>query len=115
MKAMISQPMNGLTEEQIKTDRENAIKELESKGYEVVNTLFSDEWYSKDKMLERGVVQIPICFLAKSLESMALCDAVYFIKGYEKARGCKIEHEVAKQYGVTMLYEDFPAGAPMHV
>lgn len=105
MKAMLSQPMAGKTEEEIVVTRERAIKALQEKGYEVINTLFTDEWYSKEKMEERGVVQIPLCFLAKSLESMSLCDVAYFCKGWRQARGCLIEHEVAKAYGLTVLYE----------
>lgn len=105
MKAMLSQPMNGKTDEEVVATRERAIKVLEESGYEVVNTLFTDEWYSAEKMKERGVVQIPLCFLAKSLENMSLCDAAYFCKGWENARGCKIEHEAAKAYGLTIIYE----------
>ena len=94
-KAMISQPMGGKTDEEIVETRERAIKVLEAKGYEVVNTLFTDEWYSHENMEKRGVVQFPLCFLAKSLENMSLCHTVYFCKGWENARGCKIEHEAA--------------------
>lgn len=65
MKAMLSQPMAGKTDEEIKTTREKAIKVLKEKGYEIVNTLFTDEWYSTEKMKERGVVQIPLCFFGK--------------------------------------------------
>ena len=106
MKAMLSQPMGGKTEEEIVATRERAIKALEAMGYEVVNTLFTDEWYSQENMEKRGVVQIPLCFLAKSLESMSLCHAVYFCKGWEQARGCRIEHQAAKDYGLTVLYEE---------
>jgi hypothetical protein len=105
MKAMISQPMNGLTDELIVKQRDKAITRLESLGYDVVNTLFTDEWYSRESMNQRGVVHIPICYLAKSLENMSLCDAVYFCGDWESARGCAIEHSVAKAYGVTRLYE----------
>ena len=80
MKAMLSQPMAGKTDEEIIETREKAIKVLQEKGYEVVNTLFTDEWYSKKSMEERGVVQIPLCFLAKSLENMSLCHTAYFVK-----------------------------------
>lgn len=105
-KAMLSQPMAGKTEEEIIATRERAIKALEEQGYEIVNTLFSDEWYSKEQMATRGVVQIPICFLAKSLENMSLCHAVYFCKGWEQKRGCKIEHAAAEAYGLEIIYED---------
>ena len=105
MKAMLSQPMAGKTEEEIVATREKAIKCLKDQGYDIVNTLFTDEWYSKEKMTERGVVQIPLCFLAKSLENMSLCNAAYFCAGWEKARGCRVEHEAAKAYGLEIIYE----------
>lgn len=105
-KAMLSQPMAGKTNEEIVATREKAIKFLESNGYEIVNTLFTDEWYSQEKMTERGVVQIPLCFLAKSLESMSLCHVAYFCKGWEKTRGCKIEHDAAVAYGLEVIYEE---------
>lgn len=106
MKAMLSQPMAGKSEQEIIETRERAIAFLEGAGYEVINTLFTDEWYSNKAMKERGVEQIPLCFLAKSLENMSLCHAAYFCKGWENARGCRIEHEAAKAYGLTIIYEE---------
>ena len=105
MNAMLSQPMNGKTEEEIIATRNRAISFLQEKGYEIVNTLFTDEWYSNESMKDRGVVQIPLCFLAKSLENMSLCHVVFFCKGWEDARGCRIEHEAAKAYGLEIIYE----------
>ena len=105
MKAMLSQPINGKTEEEIVATRNRAISFLQEKGYEIVNTLFTDEWYSNESMKNRGVVQIPLCFLAKSLENMSLCHVVFFCKGWEDARGCRIEHEAAKAYGLEIIYE----------
>ena len=105
-KAMLSQPMAGKTHKEIVATREKAIAALRERGYEVVNTLFSDEWYSREAMEERGVVQIPLCFLAKSLENMSLCHAAYFCKGWENARGCKIEHDAAVAYGLHIIYEE---------
>ena len=98
--------MNGKTDEEIGAVRNKAIVALQSKGYEVVNTLFTDEWYSDESMKERGVIQIPLCFLAKSLEIMSLCHAAYFCKGWEKARGCRIEHDAAVSYGLNIIYEE---------
>ena len=43
-KAMLSQPMAGKTEEEIIAARERAIRELKRLGYEIVSTLFTDEW-----------------------------------------------------------------------
>lgn len=87
MKAMLSQPMAGKTDEEIIQTRERAIGILKEKGYEIVNTLFTDEWYDQENMKKRGVVQIPLCFLAKSLKNMSLCHA-------------------AVAYGVDIIYEE---------
>lgn len=103
---MISQPMAGKTDDEIVRTRDRALMHLEELGYSTVNTLFTDEWYSKESMEARGVVQIPLCFLAKSLESMSLCHATYFCKGWEQTRGCRIEHEAAKAYGLEIIYEE---------
>lgn len=105
-KAMLSQPMAGKTDKEIVAAREKAIADLEAMGYEVVNTYFIDEWYSDEAMEKRGVVQVPLCYLAKSLENMSLCHAAYFAKGWEDARGCRIEHDAAVAYGLEVLYED---------
>ena len=104
-KAMISQPMAGKTEEEIRETREKAVKMLEQQGYEVVDTFFTDEWASKDNMERNGVVNIPLCFLAKSLEYMSKCHAVYFCRNWDKTRGCLVEHQAALMYGLKTIYE----------
>ena len=106
MKAMLSQPMAGKTKEEIISTRERAIAVLKERGYEIISTLFTDEWYSQESMKERGVENRPLCFLAKSLENMSLCHDDYFCKGWEETRGCRIEHEAAKAYGLTIIYEE---------
>lgn len=94
MKAMLSQPMAGKSEEEIKATREKAIATLKEKGYEIVNTLFTDKWYSNEAMKDRG------------LENMSLCHAAYFCKGWEQARGCRLEHDAAVAYGLDVIYEE---------
>ena len=104
-KAMISQPMKGKTEEEIVATRNRAVAELERRGYEVENTLFTDEWYKSENLTKHGFVQIPLFFLAYALLAMSQCHAVYFCNGWENARGCKIEHDAALAYGLEVLYE----------
>lgn len=89
MKIMISQPMNGKTEEQIRNERASLVKELEEKGYEVIDTIFAEKTPEGDARLY---------YLAKSIEAMSKVDAIIFMPGWEKARGCKIEHEIAVKY-----------------
>lgn len=105
-KAMISQPMGNKTEDEIIETRNKFLKWCEDNNYEVVNTLFTDEWYSENRFEQDGVIQRPLCFLAKSLENMSKCHIVYFAKGWENARGCKIEHNAAFDYGLEIIYED---------
>ena len=105
-RAMISQPMAGKTDEEIAEARDRAHARLREMGYEFVNTLFTDQWYSDAAMKERGVVPVPLCYLAKSLENMSLCPAADFGNGGENARGCRIEHDAAVAYGLEVLYED---------
>ncbi len=105
-KAMVSQPMGGVTEEEIVATRDRAICDLRKRGYLFENTLFTDEWYEEESSRVPGwIVNRPLFFLAKSIEAMSLCDAVYFCKGWEKARGCKIEHDAAVAYGLEIIYE----------
>ena len=42
----------------------------------------------------------------RGTENMSLCHAAYFCKGWENARGCRIEHDAAVAYGLDIIYED---------
>lgn len=100
MKAMISQPMAGKTDAEITAARKKAIQYLEGKGYEVVDSYFRDEFAEPIENANKGIY-----FLAKSLEKMSECTAVYFCRGAQAARGCRIEHAVAEAYGLTCIDE----------
>lgn len=95
MKIMISQPMRGKTEEQIRTEREELIKELELQGHEVIDTVFDDFPNGK---------ATPLHYLAKSIEFLANVDCLVCMKGWENARGCKIEEQCAREYGKFIKY-----------
>lgn len=101
---MISQPMKGLSNEKIIEARKKAIHTLKTLGYDVIDNFFTD--YTDDGFITEDTKHTPVAYLAKSLEVMSKCDAVYFIKGWETARGCKIEHEIAKAYGLAIIYEE---------
>jgi Asp-tRNA(Asn)/Glu-tRNA(Gln) amidotransferase A subunit family amidase len=94
--AMISQPMRGKTEEQIRSERKEVIELLENSGYEVVDTVFPD-------FINSGNVAVK--YLAKSLEVMADIGLVYFMDGWEEARGCRIEHQVCVDYDIPYTAE----------
>ncbi len=87
---MISQPMNGKTNEEVREERKTLVNELTEQGYEVVDTVISD---NAPKNCDEAIY-----YLSKSIEFISKVDAIIFMNGWEKARGCKIEYEVAKNY-----------------
>lgn len=92
MKIMLSQPMTGRTAEEIREERKELVKQLESQGHTVIDTVFNFE--GKDPYND-GLFIMGHCILA-----MSEADAVIFMKGWENSRGCKIEHELALRYGL---------------
>ncbi len=90
MKIMISQPMKGKTNEQIREERAELVKGLQEEGHEVVDTVFENAPADED---------VAIFMLSQSIRYIGKVDAVVFMQGWENARGCKIEHEVALKYG----------------
>lgn len=90
MKLMISQPMKGKTNEQIKAERADLVQKLEAEGHEVVDTVFD--------LAPKGVDEA-IYFLSKSIEFISQVDGLVFMPGWNAARGCRIEYQVALEYG----------------
>lgn len=87
---MISQPMNGKTNEEVREERKTLVNELTEQGYEIVDTVISD---NAPKNCDEAIY-----YLSKSIEFISKVDAIIFMNGWEKARGCKIEYEVARNY-----------------
>lgn len=100
MKVMIVQPMAGKTDEEICEERCNAVERLDSLGYEVANSLFDFDNSLLDGL---GIKHVPLFYLAKSLEVMSKCDAVYYCDGWEAGRGCQIEYATAAAYGLHTI------------
>lgn len=93
----ISQPMRGKTNEEILAEREKAIVCAErylGEKVEVIDSFFED--YNGS----------PLEFLAKSIALLANADIAYFAEGWEKARGCRIEHECAVEYEIDRIEPD---------
>ena len=96
----------GIPKAEIIATREKAAAVLKSQGWRVINTLFADAGAGGMTMRATSATRAALCNLARSLERMSLCHAVYFCRGWEQARGCKIEHEAAKAYGLEIIYEE---------
>lgn len=96
-KLFISQPMKGKTDEEILKERETAIKQAEELLKEPVEVIDS---FFKGAPADAK----PLWFLGKTLELLSNADVAYFAKGWEEARGCKIEHESCLAYGIKTIY-----------
>ena len=95
-KLFISQPMRDKTDEEILAEREKAVKvakEMLNEDVEVIDSFFQSA----------PVGAKPLWFLGKSLELLSGADIAYFAKDWQKARGCKIEHECAVEYGISRI------------
>lgn len=101
---MISQPMDGLTEEQILKSRNEAIDNfVDEENYEVADTYYDSEHDKERVEIAKGKKHPDLAYLALSLLDMADCDTVIFCKGWSKARGCQIEHDAAEKYGLEIV------------
>lgn len=80
-------------------------KFLESKGFEVSSLSYEDNFGVKPPPFKQKVNNIPVAYLGNALHRMSVCDAVYFCNGWDKARGCLVEHMVAKNYDIPTFYE----------
>lgn len=97
MKLMISQPMRGKTNEQIREERAELVSRLQEEGNEVIDTVL------ENAPEDEGIA---IYMLSQSIRYIGKVDGIVFMKGWEKARGCKIEHEVAVEYGKQVFYNN---------
>lgn len=98
-KLFISQPMRGKTDAEILKEREKAIASAQKHLGEEVEVI--DSFFQSAPADAK-----PLWFLGKSLELLSTADVAYFAKGWEEARGCRIENTCAIEYGITVI-EDY--------
>lgn len=92
----ISQPMKGKTNDEIKAVRSQAIAAAQNilgEEVEVIDSFFEDAPHDAK----------PLWYLSKSLELLSTADIAYFAEGWGDARGCKIEHQCATEYGIMCI------------
>ena len=93
-KLFISQPMKGKTNVEIKKEREEAIR--------CAKEMMSDEVEVIDSFFENAPAEAkPLWYLGESLKLLSTADVAFFATGWKNARGCKIEHTCAQQYGIN--------------
>lgn len=96
---MISRPMKGKTREEIDEDTN-----------EMANLLF--DYYGDNNIeiiasiVENHTGKSELECLSESVFFMSQSDILAMGFGWENARGCKIEHEIAKAYHKEVVYLD---------
>lgn len=97
----ISQPMRDRTDEEILKERKTIIDSLAfPKPVELIQTFYD----FSDMRDINGYINEPLLYLGRAIIDLASADIVVFAPGWEKARGCKIEHECAISYGIPIWY-----------
>ncbi|NFT08794.1 hypothetical protein FDF26_17430 [Clostridium botulinum] len=100
-KLFISQPMRGLTDEEILKTREEIrvrAEQVIGKPIQLINS-FIEEYPGEINK------SIPVWYLGKSIQFLSQADIAYFGGDWRNARGCKIEHEIADAYDIKMIEE----------
>ena len=100
LRVFISCTMNGRSDEEIlktRKDINEKLKNVLKQDFEVIDSFFTD--------FNPNVTQIDpaIYYLGLSISKMAAADIVVFAEGWDKARGCKLEYNVARAYGKTCI------------
>lgn len=99
MKVFICQPMERLTNDEIKQRRLKFLDILKRRYPTEEILLIANPPYSYD-------CNSSIWFLSKSLEYIALADLVFFPKDWESDYICSLKHGICLYYNIPILHED---------
>lgn len=95
MKVFVSSPMRGKTYEQLIEERKIIIENIKHILPEDVSFINS--------IIKSPTEHPPLWYLGTALQMLSDADMAVFFKGWENARGCRIEHQCAKEYGIPTL------------
>lgn len=99
MKIFISQPMRNKTDAEIQEERAKAIDECQAYA-----TCTGEKIYIIDSIIEDAKDSArPLWYLGESLRLLSGADAAFFVHGWEKNRGCRIERMACAEYGIRIL------------
>lgn len=102
MKVFISQPMRGKSDEYVIETRNRAIekiKKIYGESVEIIDSFFKG--YPASESKNPGVF-----YLSKSIACLAEADVAYFCKDWTRTRGCRLEYDIARAYGIKIDGEE---------
>lgn len=101
MKVMISQPMSNVTDSEIKRIQSDLKRKFAKYHIEVVDSYINDD-------VESDINNPGVFYLGKTfVDFLSRVDAVYFVDGWQRARGCRIERQVCEAYNIMILDSTF--------
>lgn len=98
---VISQPMRGMSPEQVEAARKEAEKDVISMGFKPYENVY-DKSFSEQAVPE-NCKHPGILAMAGAMERLSQADALYLAPGWSSARGCRIEYEVALSFGMAII------------
>lgn len=115
MKVFVSQPMSGLTNEEINKNRIKSMEVLQFLNPDIIieydpASLYIEEDPEMEKVLsvddpDISKNRISIFYFLRSIQHMVDKDAIVFLDGWQNSRGCILEYFIAKAFGMTILGE----------
>ena len=99
MKIYISIPITGHGLQEQTKKAEKIAKGIRTLGHEPVSPF--DTPAAPSHLTEE---QEYAYYLGRVIEKLLLCDGVYFAKGWEESKGCRIEGAVAQAAGIPVYF-----------
>lgn len=104
---IISQPMRGMSPEQVEAARKKAEKDVISMGFEPYENVYDADF--SDRNVPENCKHPGILAMAGALGRLSQADALYLAPGWSSARGCRIEYEVALSFGMAIIQAETEA------
>ena len=104
---VISQPMRGMSPEQVEAARKEAEKDVISMGFKPYKNVYDASF--SDRTAPEGCKHPGILAMAGALERLSQADALYLAPGWSSARECRIEYEVALSFGMAIIQAETEA------
>lgn len=98
----ISGKITGLDEQATRERFKKVQKELEEKGYEVINPFDVTDEFVKEFGGNLCWGKSMICCLM----ALLACDEIYMLDGWADSPGARIERDFASRLGLVVRYED---------
>ena len=103
MKIFVSQPMKGLTEDQIDAIYQEAVNDIHRRvAKDAPVEILSTRKYTLPYELRKGRNE-QMCYWSHALQVLSMADAIYMCPGWQNSAGCTVEANVAKLCGLLII------------